>query len=306
MLNIFSRQKAVQVGVDFMPTGIAVVEVSGRNKDRGSVLRSDFLPASGMQEQTDALQDWVKQHGLKNAPCYSLIAKHDVQLLQMEKPEVSDEELIQAVSWKIKDLISYDVESAVVDTYQLPPSPKSSAKMINAVVANENTVAGYVDSIKQSGLELQVIDIHELAAKNLFNAYQQSEQTVALLQIMNHDSLVSIYHDQDLYVSRDFKIGLLNIDNQESADESLYDSILLEIQRSMDYYESSYGLGSIQKMLIYPQLPATDRMLKYLQNYVGYELDFLDSSMFQQPGSEEVMDEHCFAAYCAALRGAFA
>ena len=68
MLNIFSRQKAVQVGVDFMPTGIAVVEVSGRNKDRGSVLRSDFLPASGMQEQTDALQDWVKQHGLKKPP----------------------------------------------------------------------------------------------------------------------------------------------------------------------------------------------------------------------------------------------
>lgn len=304
MLNFFSRQKAVQVGVDFMPTGVAVVEVSGRNKDRGSVLRSDFLPASGMQEQTQALQDWVKQHGLKNAPCFSLIAKHDVQLLQMEKPEVSDDELIQAVSWKVKDLISYDVESAVVDTYQLPPSPKTSANMINAVVANENTVAGYVDSIKQAGLELQVIDIHELAAKNLFNAYQQSEQTIGLLQIMNHESLVSIYHDQDLYVSRDFKLGLLNIDNQGSADESLYDSVLLEIQRSMDYYESSYGLGSIQKLLIYPQLPATEKMLKYLQNYVAYDLDFLDSSLFQQHTAKAPMDTHCFAAYCAALRGA--
>ncbi|MDJ0833340.1 MAG: pilus assembly protein PilM, partial [Gammaproteobacteria bacterium] len=249
---------------------------------------------------------WVKQHGLKNAPCYSLIAKHDVQLLQMEKPEVSEEELIQAVSWKIKDLISYDVESAVVDTYQLPPSPKNPANTINAVVANENTVAGYVDSIKQSGMDLQVIDIHELAARNLLNAHQLSEQATALLQISDHESLVSIYRDQDLYVSRDFKIGLLNIDNQDSADESLYDSILLEIQRSMDYYESSYGLGNIQKLLVYPQLPATERMLKYLHNYVAYDLDFIEPDLFQQQSSLEAMDTHCFAAYCAALRGAFA
>ena len=226
-MNFFSRQKAAQVGVDFMPTGVAVVEVSSRKNNPGAILRSDFLLAAGMQQQASALQDWVKQHGLKKAPCFSLIAKHDVQVLQMERPEVADDELLQAVSWKVKDLISYEVESAVVDTFQLPPSPKSSVNTINAVVANENTIAGYVDSITQSGLDLQVIDIHMLVAKNLLNAYQPSEQTLALLQIMDHESLVSIYHEQDLYVSRDFKIGLLDIENKDPEDESLYDSILL-------------------------------------------------------------------------------
>ncbi|MDJ0834235.1 MAG: hypothetical protein QNJ69_11975, partial [Gammaproteobacteria bacterium] len=166
MLNIFSRQKAVQVGVDFMPTGVAVVEVSGRNKDRGSVLRSDFLAASGMQEQTEALQGWVKQHGLKNAPCYSLIAKHDVQLLQMEKPEVSDEELIQAVSWKIKDLINFDVDHAVVDAYPMPPS-KNKQQQVGVVAAREAVIRHYVESIKTSGMKLDALDIHELVRANL-------------------------------------------------------------------------------------------------------------------------------------------
>ena len=297
-MNFFSRQKAVQVGVDFMP----VVEVSSRKKDPGTILRSDFLPAAGMQQQASVLQDWVKQHGLKKAPCFSLIAKHDVQVLQMERPEVADEELLQAVSWKVKDLISYEVESAVVDTFQLPPSPKSSVNTINAVVANEKTIAGYVESITQSGLDLQVIDIHMLVAKNLLNAYQPSEQTLALLQIMDHESLVSIYHEQDLYVSRDFKIGLLDIENKDPEDEALYDSILLELQRSMDYFEGTYGLGNVQKLLLFPQLPSTDRMLKYLQNYVAYDIDFIDSGLFRQK-STEAMNSHCFAAYCAALRG---
>lgn len=285
-----------------MPTGVAVVEVSSRKKDPGTILGSDFLPAAGMQQQASVLQDWVRQHGLKKAPCFSLIAKHDVQVLQMERPKVADDELLQAVSWKVKDLISYEVESAVVDTFQLPPSPKSSANTINAVVANENTIAGYVETITQSGLDLQVIDIHMLVAKNLLNAYKQSEQTLALLQITDHESLVSIYHEQDLYVSRDFKIGMLDIENKDPEDEALYDSILLELQRSMDYFESTYGLGNVQKLLLFPQLPSTDRMLKYLQNYVAYDIDFIDSGLFRQK-SAEAMNSHCFAAYCAALRG---
>ena len=75
-----------------------------------------------------------------------------------------------------------------------------------------------------------------------------------------------------------------------------------ELQRSMDYFESTYGLGHVQKLLLFPQLPATDRMLKYLQNYVAYEMDFIDSGLFRENPAEN-MNSHCFAAYCAALRG---
>jgi MSHA biogenesis protein MshI len=296
-----SKTKGVQVGVDFMPTGVAVVDVLTVPNNRGLVRKSEFLPAVGFSEQSRVLQQWVDQKGLKNVDCVSLIAKHDVQQFQLEKPAVGDDELLQAVGWKIKDLINFNVDEAVVDIFELPHSSKNPASYINAVVAKESIVSSYVDSIGQSGLELQVIDVHDLVGNNFLKVIENSNQTIALLQFSENAGLLTIYNEQDLYVARDLKIGLLDMESMlQEEDDSLYENLLLELQRSMDYFESTYALGSVSKMMIFPQTPGTERMASYLQNYVGYELDF---ALINMQNPEQNLDEHCFAAYCAALRG---
>ena len=302
MLGLFSsKPKGFQVGVDFTATGLAAVEVDTGKKHFGSVRRHAFIPAVGAQQQSQALKQWVEQNGLKNVPCVSLIAKHDVQVFQLDKPAVEASELIQAVSWKIKDLISYDVSTAVVDVYDMPQSSKSPVNHINAVVANEKVVGSYVNTIRQSGLDLQAIDIHDLVARNYYLLEDSEGTSSALLQFSDNQGLISIYHDNDLHVSRDFKIGLLDIEGAEDA-EALYDNLLLELQRSMDYFEATYGLAAVQRMVMFPQTPAVEKMAKYLQNYLPYELDFAHVA-FQSSEAGSGLDTHCFAAYCAALRG---
>ena len=303
MLNFLSpKVKNTRVGVDFLPTGVAVVEIATGRNNTGQVKRSDFLPSVGVSEQARVLKQWVQHHGLKNVPCVSLVAKHDVQLFQLEKPAVADEELLQAVTWKIKDLVNFDVETAVVDVFQLPPSPKSPVTLINAVVANESVVGGYVERILDSGLALKVLDVHDLVTKNFASLQEADVLTIALLHFQDNEGLLTIYHDRDLYVARDFRIGILDIESASSEDEAVYDSLLLEIQRSMDYFESTYGLGMVQKMLVYPHTPGSERMLKYLQNYVGYDVDFATIDIATSATNAQ-MDRHCFPAYCAALRG---
>lgn len=287
------------MGVDFTPTGVAIVDVYTSGKNKGGINHTDFLPSVGASEQSKALKSWVEKNSLQKANCVTLLAKHDVQIFQLEKPKVEDEELLQAVSWKIKDLINYDLATAVVDTYELPPSPKSPLHYINAVVANESVVGAYVDVIRDSGLELEAIDIHDLVSRNYFHTVENSEMTTALLNFTAHGGTISIYHDQDLYVTRDFKIGLLDIEAALEQDaESVYDNLLLELQRSMDYYESTYGLGMVNKTIIFPHGRATEKMVRYLENYVGYDLDFVNLDEHAR-----TMDSHCFSAYCAALRG---
>ncbi len=283
-----------------MSTGVAVVEVISAKKDLGQVKQSVFLPAVGSSEQTKALQQWVSSNKLQNARCNCLIARHDVQLFQLEKPSVEDEELLQAVSWKVNDLINFDIEGAVVDIFQLPPSPKSPVTYINAVVANDIVVKGYVESVNLSGLNLKTIDVHDLVTKNYCRFCGADDATVAILQLSENEGMVTIYHEQDLFVARDFKIGLLEIEAALNDGEEAYDSLLLELQRSMDYFESTYGLGMVQKMLVFPQTPGTIRMANYVQNYVSYEIDFIEINVKNE---QEQIDQHCFPAYCAALRG---
>jgi len=302
MLGFFaSKNKHVRVGVDFMSTGVAVAVVTAGKQKRGQVKACEFLSAVGHTEQAKALLNWVNQNQLQNAECFTLIARHDVQLLQLEKPAVEDAELLQAVRWKITDLINYEIDAAVVDVFQLPPSPKSPVSYINAVVANEAVVSRYVDSVLQSGLKLVAIDVHDLVTKNYCRIFDLSESTVAILQLSDKAGQVSIYHNQDLYVARDFKVGLLDIDSS-GEDEATFDALLLELQRSMDYFESTYGLGMVQQMLIFPNTSGTSRMAKYVQNYVGFDLGFVDVNVEKNTRIEPI-ETHCFAAYCAALRG---
>lgn len=296
-----SKNNGSQVGVDFMPTGVSVVEVATNNKMPGQVRQSDFLPAVGNDEQSRALQQWVHSKGLRKTPCFSLIAKHDVQLFQLEKPAVDESELLQAVSWKIKDLVSFDVNSAVLDIFEYPPSSKSPVRYLNAVVANESVVSNYVEMIRKSGLDLKVIDVHDLASRNYAALQGFEEQTVGILQFSNNEGMLSIFKGGDLYVTRGFKLGMLQLEADRENNESLYDSLLLELQRSLDYFESTFSIGLVQQMIIFPQTPATEKMAAYVQNNVGYDLDFARINMHQKNPSES-LDPRCFAAYCAALR----
>jgi MSHA biogenesis protein MshI len=301
-LGFFSlARKNTQVGVDYLPNGLAVVQVKTSGDSAGKIIRQEFIEAQNAALQNQALHDWVNQHGLQKTPCICLIKDDDCDINQIEKPNVDESELIQALTWKVKDLVSYDIDSAVVDVYPMPPSNKNNTHQVSVVSAEHSVVAGYVQSINSSGLKLKAIDIHDLARKNLPSIRNSVENAQAVLFIGEQFGELSIFHDTDLYVSRRFKIGSSKLQLANSEDQSVYDELLLEIQRSMDYYESYYGLGSVRLMEIFPRTPVTEKMALYLQNLTGFEIDFLQTHGENDQSSE--LQPLCFDAYCASLRG---
>ncbi len=301
MSLFFATRKETQVGVDFRSAGVAVVQVKTSKNVAGEILRNEFLPSRGQEEQQLALQSWVSQHNLQKSPCICLMGSDDCDVNQIEKPNVDDSELLQALIWKIKDLVSYNVEEAVVDIYPMPVSSKNNTQQVSVVSAQESTVAAYVESINSTGLSLKAIDIHGLVRQNLSSVQQSNGKTQAILSIDENTGELSIFHDTDLYVSRGFKIGTTQLQQVTSEDQSIYDSLLLEIQRSMDYFESYFGLGSVGLMEIFPQTPVTNKMALYLQNLTSFDIDFVATVL---DGDEtSVLEAPCFHAYCAALRG---
>lgn len=299
-MGLFSAaQKDSQVGVDFLPDGVAVARVVTGRKHPGRILESEFVEADGQQAQVEALKAWVRDNHLQKAPCVCLVANDDCDVYQVERPEVEDSELLQAVSWKIKDLINYDVSNAVVDSYPMPPS-KNKQQQVGVVAAREAVVRSYVESIKASSMKLSALDIHELARANLQVVRNSAEQSLALLTLSDDSGLLSIYHDTDLYVSREFMIGINQLGLATGDDESIYEDLLLELQRSLDYFESYYGMGMVTNLRIFPQLKATEKMGMYLQNLTNFDIEFI---AFAGEGDEPGLEPRCFHAYCAALRG---
>ena len=295
-----SAKKDSQIGVDFLPDGVAVARVRSGGRQPGSILETEFVAADGQQAQVDALRHWVRDNGLQKTPCVCLVASDDCDVYQVERPEVEDEELLSAVTWKIKDLVNYDVAHAVVDSYPMPTSNKNNPRQVGVVAAREAVIQSYVDSMRACGVELVALDIHELVRSNLQLIRASAGRSLVLLTLSERSGLLGIYHDTDLCVSRDFKIGLQELEKVSEDDQGPFDSLLLEIQRSLDYFESYYGLGPVNDLRIYPQLQITEKMAMYLQNLTQFDIEFVAfGADAQNPG----IDPHCFHAYCAAMRG---
>ena len=298
---MFARgNKDVQIGVEFLPDGVAIAQVRSGRRNPGHVLRSEFVAADGQEAQVQALTAWVRENHEQKSPCVCLVAGDDCDVYQVEKPQVEAAEMLQAVTWKIKDLINYDVANAVVDCYPMPVSSKNNQQQVGVVSARESVIASYVESIRASGLKLVALDIHDLVRSNLQVVRHGAEQTLAILSLGRDSGLLSVHHDTDLYVSRDFKIGLEQLEQATSEDQSVFDSLLLEIQRSLDYFESYYGIGAVSSLRLFPQLPVTEKMALYLQNLATFDIDFI---VFGADNDADRLDPHCFHAYCAAMRG---
>lgn len=298
-MGLFSTaSKGTRIGVDFLPGGVAVAQVRSGSANAGDLLRADFIEASGQQAQVEALGQWVRRNRVQKSPCICLVAQEDCDVYQVERPEVDDAEMAQAVTWKIKDLINYEVASAVVDSYPMPDSAKNNQRQVGVVAAREAVIGGYVDSIRESSLRLDALDIHELVRANLPLIHASGDRRLALVSFTDSAGLLGVYHDTDLYVSREFKIGLEKLERASGDDESIFDALLLEIQRSLDYFESFYGIGPATDLRFFPRIASTEKMAMYLQNLTNYDIDFVNVD-----GADDNFNPACFHAYCAALRG---
>ena len=304
MVGLFSTaQQYKQIGLDFQSGGVAVVQVQSGKKRTGRLLHSEYLPAVGQQAQSQALGNWVSKNRQQKSSCVCLLADDDYDVYQIEKPQVETTELNQALGWCIKDLIDYDVDSAVIDSYPMPVSSKNNTQQLSVVSARESVVGSYVECIKSAGLKLTAIDVHDLVGKYLECIRQGANLTQAVLSLAESEGSLSIYHDTDLYVSRHFKIGIDQLEQAEDEGQGVYDSLLLEIQRSMDYFESFYGLGPVSRLLIYPKIQSTEKMGVYLQASTGFDIDFISVGEDKADDKSPALEPHCFYAYCAAMRG---
>lgn len=231
----FRKTASAHVGLELLPDGVALA-----CRTDSAITQVEILPCAASQRQA-VLADFVNQHNLQNALCNLVLSPDEYQLLLVEAPQVPDEEMLAAVRWRLKELVSIPLESAVVDLFHLPAdATRSGKRMIFVVVSELNSVRQLLALVEASGLRPSVIDISEMALRNLALRLPPEEtqgRGVALVRLREGGGSLGLYRDGSLYLSRQFDLnysgGLL--------DELPGDDLVLEIQRSLDYSERQMG-----------------------------------------------------------------
>jgi len=254
------------------------------------------------------------------SPVTTLLSSNHFTLLLMQRPTVEDNELIDAIRWQIKDQLNYPPQEAIIQILDIPgQQERGRLPMIYAIAAHQDTIKSSIELIEDSKLKLRYVDIPELAQRNISALLPEDFIGVALLNLQAGHGLLTITHEGELYLSRVIDIGYehleeaeqnpqsnngLSLEETSSEHDNNISKIVLEIQRSLDYYESHYGKPTIGNLIIAPletDIPNLNRQLEDDLGLVVRSLD-LDEIISSDSKVDLELQAKCFSAIGSALR----
>jgi MSHA biogenesis protein MshI len=228
-------------------------------------------------------------------------------MLLVEAPNVPANEISSAVRWRIKDLIDYPIDETVIEILDMPEQSNPGHKpMVYAVVTQKASVQQQVDIVKQSGLAMDIIDIPELCLRNIAVSLPQDRSGLAFLHFTESQGFLTITKGGVLYLVRHIGFGRDSLDSTILDDEQLRDAagkIALELQRSLDYYESHYDCPPVGELLVGPGA-GLDKLAGALAEELGVAVKEFDlDEMFDVETPISVEEQgNCMLAIGAALR----
>jgi len=245
------NQVSAALGVSVTPRGASwcVLEKrGGQTVMTGSaVLEGQFTtPREGLL----ALQ---REHPLPVLPCHISLSHHYYNMLLVDAPDVPDGELREAVKWRVKDLITQPVEQMVVDVFRLPEDAyRGRMKMLYTALMEKAQVAALVETCEALQLPLQSVGIAELALAAMVRHQAELENLgLALLFLTGDDGSINLVENGFLYLTRNLELNAMsNYSNTIEFNQDPTDNLALDIQRSLDYYESQLGKSGVNRLYV--------------------------------------------------------
>jgi len=286
LTKLFRKKPASKgiVGISFLQNGIAVAVSKFIENNELMLIHCEFIDAGKPDDQQDILCEFAGRHNLAEYDCHLVMTSDNYRRVNIEAPSVAENEIIEATRWKINELIDFPVDKAVIDYYQAPMAVRAnSSKMLEVIASPIDIVSEQIEKCTKAGLQLKVIDIQETTLRNLAVHTPENERGIALLYLLEHSATLLIQKEATIYVSRKFEIGYkkLGLDEPYSSDcptANAHNNLALEIQRSLDYVESYYGIPPISALAVIPLAENTHNLLDSLNSNLGLAARMIDLS----------------------------
>lgn len=212
------------------------------------------FPFAGWQ---DALKGYVTELGLANTRCAVAFSSKKYKLLQVDRPSVPDDELAQALHWSVQELMSSQDEM-VVDFFDLPAQTMGANK-VNVVAVNKSDLYSLCQDLIDIGLFVHSITIEDLAICDLIEP--SHDATLTLVQKPGAEINLNIIKDAKLYFSRQIRgYEKLSSFTEMELQMGLAETLSVEVQRSMDYFESQLRQGGVKKLYLHLDTEHQDLM----------------------------------------------
>ncbi len=217
------------------------------------------------------------------------LSSSEVEYKILDIPLMPDSEIPEAIKWKIKDFLTYDISKSLF-SYQIAQEKTDidSAKLLEVavVVAQKDLVERYVSILRQANLNILNISASAISISNLIgHGKQYLKKTICVTEINEDAAFIHIYKNAKLAFTRKINIGSHSITEaltgvvvfyQDKIQLSTLEAFDLQDQVGIPFeqegmYKDKISYSQINAM-IRPLLERLAREMKRSEQYYVSEL----------------------------------
>lgn len=299
-----AKKKDGWLTISVLRDGVAATSIKHVTDAKPLVRFAHFLPG---QPGVEVLEKAAREGHANAYRCATLLAGGEYQVISVEAPNVPREELKTAIRWRLKDILDFPVDEATIDVLDIPVDKNARAQQsIFAIAARNSVIAPRQKLFTAAKVELSVIDIPEMAQRNISAMLEPQGRGVAMVSFGEDGGLLTVSYQGELYLSRRFDVSLEQLlEPDHDRKHQYFDRITLELQRSLDHFERQYSFISVAKLVLGPSL--VTGLDEYLSSNLYTPVETLDlASVLDLSRTPELQDkavqQRFFLPLGAALR----
>ncbi|HVL01406.1 MAG TPA: hypothetical protein VM553_16430 [Dongiaceae bacterium] len=244
-------QNRAVLGVSLTPRGAGwcALDLAGGDP----LLTASAVVDGQFRSPVEAFDALCQQQSPPALPCHISLSHEFYNLLLVDAPNVPDAELSEAVRWRVKDLIAQPIEKMVVDVFRLPADAyRGRMNMLYAALLEKAVVIALAAACERQNLTLENVGIAELALASVTRQLPGVENLgLAVLHMTGNSGSINLVENGYLYLTRTLELntgGGYSASPDPQNDPT--DNLALDIQRSLDYYESQLGKSGVNRLYV--------------------------------------------------------
>lgn len=249
-----SKKKDGWLTVTFLKDGICASRVQRVRDAKAVVELSAFYPSSA-SFSPETLDRMSKDLRAANYRCQTMLGGREYQMLTVDAPNVPQDELKTAVRWRLKDMLDFHIDDATIDVLDIPVDAANASRghSMFAVAARNTLIQSRQELFSEAQLALSVIDIPEMAQRNISALLETEGRGLAMLSFDADGGLLTITFKGELYLSRRIDVTLEQLLERDSdRQHACFDKITLELQRSLDHFDRQFHYVNVLKLMLAP------------------------------------------------------